>query len=326
MELLRPPDAMLRRGIKDWPKIVLVGDKEKPPIGMPYIRATKNDYVLTFRLLMPTLKEKHPYIEWNEVFYELTGRKYRTVKIDYTPPEKDYGNNQYGEGRPDLVEEKTLEELSRDVGSYVDMDILLEMQMIPKLFGDLAEVIKVNVTNEYKWMDGYNKKLGICSGYLEPQARKKSLVILDISRSIPDGLMTGMLTLIKTITDITHADLIITGAISKFYTNSQVMSLDIRKERHDIGRSNESSYFRRILKNNNMDYATVISFGDSDCPGPIELDYPIHTEQLYDFFIGYKDGYGTHYTEGTGYARWVTENCKNVKVIRNYEWAKLFRK
>lgn len=326
MELLRPPKAMLKRGLTDWPKIVLVGENEQPPLGMPYIRATKQDYVLTFRVLLPTLEEKYPYINWNEVFYGMTGRKYRPIKIDYTPPKLDQGNNTYYDAQPWLVEEKTLEELSRDVGSHVDMDILLEMQMIPKLFGDLAEVVKVNVTNEYRWIDGFNKKLGICSGHLQPQARKRSLVILDISRSIPDGLCTGMLTLIKTITDITHADLIITGAISKFYTNDEVRRMDIRKERHEIGRSNESEMFRKILDTHNMDYATVISFGDSDNPGPIVLNQPIHTEQLYDFFVGFSDTYGCNYKYGTGYARWVTTNSKNVKVVRNHEWAKLFKR
>ena len=325
MELLRPPKAMLKRGLSNWPKIVLVGEDETPPMGMPYIRATKQDYVLTFRLLLPTLEDKYPYIKWDEVFYELTGRRFSPIRVNYTPPKEDMGNLSYGKAQPWVRENKTLEELSRDVGSHVDMDLLVEMRMIPKLFGDLADVVKVNVTNEYQWMDGYNKKLGICSGYLKPQARKRSLVILDISRSIPDGLCVGMLTLIKTITDITHADLIITGSISKFYTNADVRKLDIRKVREEIGRSNEADMFKEILNTRNMDYATVISFGDSDNPGDIRLEQPIHTEQLYDFFVGERDRYGSSYKCGTGYARWVTSNCKDVKVVCNYSWAKLFR-
>jgi len=104
------------------------------------------------------------------------------------------------------------------------------------------------------------------------------------------------------------------------------IKMDIKKEREEIPRSNESRYFRRILKKNNMDYDVVISFGDSDNPGPISLEQKINTKHLYDFFIGEYDVYGCKYTSGTGYARWVTKNCPSAEVHRCYDWAKLFKK
>lgn len=325
MRMLETPFELSRRGVT-WPKIVLVGPREKPPEGIPYLRwDDDSDKILIFRLMLPTLEKKFGFFKWRSIYAEMVGKEYTPVKLNYDPPKEDHGNNSYYESDEGTCD-KTLEELAMDTGSSVDMDLLLKMKLVPKFFGELADIIKVNLTNSYQWTDGYNKKLGICCGYLEEKPRKRSLVILDISSSIPDGLSAGMMTLIKTITDITNADLILTGEISRFYTNEEVLKMDIKKERKEIPRSNESTYFRRILKKNNMDYDVVISFGDSDNPGWINLEQKINTKHLYDFFIGEYDVYGCKYTNGTGYARWVTDNCPSVEVHRCYDWAKLFKK
>lgn len=325
MRMLETPFELSCKGVS-WPKIVLVGPREKAPEGIPYLKWDEDsDNLLIFRLMLPMLEKKFRFFKWREVFADLTGEKYTPVKLSYNPPAEDRGNNSYSESAEGVCD-KTLEELAMDTGSSVDMDLLLKMRLVPKFFGELADVIKVNLTNSYQWTDGYNKKLGICCGYLEERPRKRSLVILDISASIPDGLSAGMMTLIKTITDITNADLILTGGISKFYTNEEVLKMDIDYERRSIPRSNESSFFRKILKTHDMNYDVVISFGDSDNPGDIKLDQRINTKHLYDFFIGKQDVYGTSYINGTGYARWVTANKPIVQVHRCYDWARLFRK
>lgn len=324
MRMLETPFELSCKGVS-WPKIVLVGPRERPPEGIPYLRWDEGlDNLLIFRLMIPMLEKKFGFFRWRVVFADLTGEKYEPVKLSYKVPNEDRGNNSYDESVEGICD-KTLTELAMDTGSSVDMDLLLKMKLVPKFFGELADIIKVNLTNSYQWTDGYNKKLGICCGYLEERPMKRSLVILDISSSIPDGLSAGMMTLIKTITDITNADLILTGGISKFYTNEEVLKMDIEDERRSIPRSNESFCFRKILKEQNMDYDVVISFGDSDNPGVIRLDQKINTKHLYDFFIGKWDVYGTSYIEGTGYARWVTENKPNVQIHRCYDWARLFR-
>lgn len=324
MRMLETPFELSCKGVS-WPKIVLVGPRERPPEGIPYLRWDESsDKLLVFRLMLPMLEKKFTFFRWREVFTDLTGEKYTPVKLSYKIPDEDVGNNSYDKSTEGICD-KTLKELAMDTGSSVDMDLLLKMKLVPKFFGELADVIKVNLTNSYQWTDGYNKKLGICCGYLEERPRKRSLVILDISASIPDGLSAGMMTLIKTITDITSADLILTGGISKFYTNEEVLKMDIDEERRSIPRSNESTCFRKILKTHNMDYDVVISFGDSDNPGTIKLDKKINTKHLYDFFIGKWDVYGSSYMNGTGYARWVTENKPNVQIHRCYDWARLFR-
>ena len=338
MEILRMPSALENKGITGWPKIVLVGANEPAPTnGLPFIRATRQDYVLTFRVLMPALMLKYPRFNWDNIFYELTGRKYIPVKTEICIPNSPTVSD-LGYAPNNISEEtKTLEELASNMSSHVDLNILRELHMIPAFFEDIAEAIKVNITNSYQWHDGYNKKTRMCTGYLEEQQRKKSLVILDISSSIPDGLSASMMVLIQTITEVTHADLIITGGSSYFYTNEEVRTMDIHKERKRIPRSNESEMFLEILDTHDMNYEVVIAFGDSDAPLRFrdysklltkekKVDSAKHVKKLYSFFIGERDTYGNHYSTVAGYARWVLESSPNVEVIHNYKWAHLFHK
>ena len=227
--------------------------------------------------------------------------------------------------------EVSIEQLAGEDATYVDLDMLATLKMLPVFMTDIREAITVNVTNNFAWTDGYDKKRGICSGYMTEAPRAKQLVILDISGSIPDGVSAGMLTLIKTITDITHADLIITSGRSEFYTNEQVRHLDIRDIRRRFDYGNESAMFREILATHDMDYDVVITFGDSDNPGhfggnglPIELKQTIHTKKWYSFFCMEHDTYGNHWKHGCGYGRWVKENCPTVDVIHNTDWARFF--
>lgn len=339
MEILRMPRAMENRGITGWPKIVLVGKNEPAPTnGLPFIRATKQDFVLTFRVMVPLLIENHPQFNWEEVFYELTGRKYKPVQIyqDWSDKRDDdgIGSSYWGAGGESEV---SLLELAADTGSQVDLNMLLDMKMIPAFFSDIAEAISVNVTNNFAWEDGYNKKLGICSGYMTEAQRKKSLVILDVSSSIPEAVTAGMMTLIQTITEVTHADLIITGSQSHFYANDEVRVMDIHAEHKKAGRSNEGRMFRKILAENDMNYEVVIAFGDSDHPGNWDLGYGSNTpvcepgtgldiKKLYSFFVNEYDRYGNSARHIAGYGRWVKEACPGVEVITNTSWTKLFNR
>jgi hypothetical protein len=220
----------------------------------------------------------------------------------------------------------SLEDLASDEATYVDMDILCELTMVPAFMTDIRDAITVNVTNNYAWQDGYNKKTGVCAGYLTEQPRSRSLVILDISSSIPDGVSAGMMTLIKTITEITNADLILTAGQSYFYARDEVKAMDIHRERARIARSNESMMFREILRSHDMDYENVITFGDSDNPGEIRLEQKIHTKRWYSFYTMACDTYGHSYECGCGYGRWVSENNHAVLVIHNTDWARFFTK
>ena len=327
MELIQLPKQMRNRGFTGWPQVYRVGKGEElPPPGIAYIIAEQVDFALIFRLMVPTLQKQHGYFDWQQVYKSLTKQEYYPQRV-YTQVVMTPGGEGASYFESDLREEEvTLEQLASDDATYVDMDMLSEMAMIPTFMTDIREAIRINVTNSYQWTDGYNKKTGVCSGYLTAQPKARSLVILDISSSIPDGVSAGMMTLIKTITDIVNADLILTGGQSYFYTLEEVRALDIHAERKRISRANESAMFREILDTHDMDYENVITFGDSDNPGCIELDQRINTKRWYSFYTMETDSYGESYHKGAGYGRWVEENQPTVQVIHNTDWARFFTK
>lgn len=329
MELIELPGEMRNRGFQGWPSVYRVSSQEEPPPpGIPYIRAEKTDFPLVFRLMVPKLMVQHPYLNWSEVYRSLTGKKYSPLRVYRQRTEGeglDIDGSVYGASSTG-TEMVSLEELAADDASYVDLDMLSKMSMIPTFIEDIREAIRINVTDNYQWTDGYNKKTGVCSGYLVEQPKARSLVILDVSYSIPDGVSAGMLTLIKTISEIVHADVIITGGKSFFYTCEEVRNIDIHEERRRIPRANEMVMFLDILQSHNMDYENVIAFGDSDWPGTLLLNQKINTKRFYSFFVSSIDQYGISYKSGAGYGRWVIENNPNVEVIHNTDWAKFFTK
>lgn len=326
MQLIELPKLLQNKGFKGWPEVYQVGkDEPRPPVGISYIVAEEIDMPLIFRLFIPLLMKQHPYFDWIAVYEYLTGKLYYEQRIYFNLLNNgtglSYGNSQLNE------EMMTLFELSADQDSYINLDVLETLGMIPTFMTDIRLAITANITNSFMWTDGYNKKLGICSGYLTEQPMDKSLIILDISKSIPDGVSSGMMALIKTMSDIVNADLILTGGTSYFYTRDEVRTMDIHKERKGIPRSNESDMFRAILMTHDMNYKNVITFGDSDNPGwEIYLPKKVNIERWYSFFTGTQDTYGNNYIAGVGYGRWVLENVPNVQVIHNTEWSKFFTK
>lgn len=325
MELIELPKQMRNRGFTGWPAIYRVGrNDEDPPVGISYIIAERVDFALVFRLMIPTLEKQHEYFDWPRIYTELTGENYREQRVYHQLEISGTGTSHHSSstGR----ERVTLEQLAADNATYVDLDMLADLGMIPTFMTDIRDAITVNVTNSYQWNDGYDKKRGVCSGFLTEMPKARSLVILDISSSIPDGVSAGMMTLIKTITNIVNADLILTGGRSYFYTCEEVRNMDIKEERARIPRNNESCMFHEILRSNDMNYENVITFGDSDNPGTIELEQSLDIKRWYSFFTMERDTYGAEAKTGAGYGRWVKENCPTVQVIHNTSWAKFFKR
>ena len=332
MHVLQTPDAMLKRGIK-LPKIMVINPKEKNvPIGMPYIRAYdgETDTFLVYRIILPWLMKSYSQYNWENIYEEITGYKYHMHQIYFCaePKPDDFTGHVYSQ---DIVqpetETMTIEEMMEDL-SYVDLDIIMEMHLMPTFMSDISEAIRKNVTNSWMWCDGYNKKNGLCTGYLYQPPESKTLIIIDLSWSIPEGVSVGLIGLINTMVDITNADLILTGGRSKFFTNDEAMTLKPEWVRANIPRANESKEFVRILTSNDMNYETVISFGDSDTPTICEQELQeISTgsvKKLYDFFVGERDRYGCSCKHGTGYARWVNKLNPHCKIDRRTDWAKMF--
>lgn len=327
MELIQLPKAMRNRGFTGWPQVYRVSENEPtPPVGIPYIIAEEADFALVFRIMVPTLMKQHPYFDWLEVYKAIAGEPYVEQRVYFTPEPTDSTGHLY-HTTTEGTESATLYDLAADNATYVDLDMLSELGMIPSFIQDIHDAIKINVTNSYMWNDGYNKKTGICSGYLTEQPRPRNLIILDISYSIPDGVSAGMMTLIKTITDVANADLILTGGKSFFYTYDEVRNMDIHAERERIPRSNESPMFKKILQTHDMNYENIITFGDSDAPFMgNDMDLKINTKRWYSFFVKDRDGYGASHQHGVGYGRWIKQASPGVQVIHHTKWAKFFKK
>lgn len=332
VERIELPTALKNRAFTGWPELYLVSASDTPPPpGVPFIRGESIDQPLIFRLLIPILMKKHGYFDWLEIYHALTGTTYVPERF-WVIPESDDGSTGHTYYESDFSEIDTpFEELAASDKTYVDIDMLADLKMLPVFMDDIREAISVNVTNNYAWTDGYNKKLGICVGSLTEQPQARNLVILDISGSIPDGVSTGMLTLIRTISDITNADLIITGGTSKFYTNEEAKQLDIRRVRRECSYANEGKMFNEILRTRDMNYRNIICFGDSDNPESYEKDIrdlstKLKIENIYSFFCMEQDRYNHSYRTGAGYCRWAIRACPDATVHHHTDWARYFTK
>jgi hypothetical protein len=332
MELIQLPRAMRNRGFSGWPEVYAVSkDEPNPPLGVSYVIAEAVDFALLFRLMVPTLEKQHGYFNWPEIYESITHIPYRPLRVfQQVDNGSDGTGTTYTDGGPSTCE-VSLDEQAREQATYVDLDMLTELAMVPAFMTNIRDAITVNVTNGFVWQDGYNKKTGICSGSLIERPLPRSLVILDISGSIPDGVSAGMLTLIKTITDVVSADLIVTGGSSYFYTLEEARHLDIREVRRKISFGNEAVMFYQILETHDMDYQNVITFGDSDHPGKYGgeeifiLKQKLAIERWYSFFCTPIDTYGCPSIKGAGYGRWVQQNCPTAIRIDNTDWAKYFK-
>ena len=331
LKILKAPEALVTRGLaKAWPKLVLVSGNSKPPTdGTPFIMVrNEEDESLAIRLILPMLIKKMPFFNWREVYKNVFHREYSPIRICFAEEVKGRTGSTYGApSEPDIdVTETTLEELMDSDNTWIDMDIVHELGIMPKFCEDIYEAIRSDITNSFIWNDGYNKKTGLCVGSLEYNKLPRTLIIIDVSGSMPNGISGGLLAMVGTMSSITNADIIITGSKSVFIKNEDAVNADPRKLRREIGRSNESHEFIKIFETHDMGYDNVISFGDSDNPGCEWIDdIPgVNPKILYDFFVSRTDTYGVSSKQGTGYARWCKRANPGLTVKTYDNWAHCF--
>lgn len=336
MRVLKQPAVLAHKGIK-WPKIMVLENREKPPIGMPYIRACSDeeDDLLIYRLLIPMLCKKYSQYNWKAMYRNIANKNFHNLPVQYWDPENGLGeltnlftnDGNITNGRC----RETLLELASDLTTSVNLDVIMAMKLMPTWMEDIADAVRINVTNSFAWTDGYNKKTGICSGYLTRAKDKRVLMIVDISSSIPEGVSAGLLTLMTTMVDITKADLIVTGGKSYFWEHQDAINLDKNEVRAMIPRSNESYMFNEILNTIDLDYDIVICFGDSDTPHINEdveerLKNAPKIKKLMSYFIGNYDRYGGSHKAGAGYSRWIKDiNNPNVQIEHYTDWVEVFK-
>lgn len=198
-----------------------------------------------------------------------------------------------------------LEEYVGDMSSYVNIEILQRLRLMPAFIGDILDCVKLNMGTGMYWSEGYNKKRSLPVGRYGSNGQLPNLVILDISYSIPRGISATMISLIDTLRTQLSADLIITAKRSGFYP----MGAELPKPQ-DIRRQfpcgNESSDFCNILTTHirGRHYGHVFSFGDDDTPaydrfktgGWLNLEGTV-VEHVHHYHTWKKNG-------KTGYAKW----------------------
>lgn len=214
-----------------------------------------------------------------------------------------------------------------DLSSYVDIDALQKLGLLPKFVGDIADCIKRNLNQNYSWTEGYTKKLGYPLGKFNCKQELPNLLIIDVSHSIPDGIAATMLTLADTLREQLNADLIITSMRSGYYP-AGCMFPKPQTLRDYYGRSNESIEFRTILEKYiaGREWGYVISFGDSDNPGSVlETNYR-RALSMANTKIHCIMHYHTTTRAQTGYARWAKEVCPDADEQFDTSWCRVIKK
>lgn len=315
--------------------------------GIPYIVWQRSEEDLIKIILRPILEKIFPYIDWDRVLGKkrrfktqimmvdpekrMSASLDRTIEksfeesseesaplFDMSSVTKDGEHTEIADiandvrtfdcqGKKNNVKMLSLEEYVSDVSSNINIEVIQKLGMLPSFIGNIVDCIKTNMSNAMRWNEGYTKKLGVPLGNFQSHYGLKNLIILDVSGSIPRGISATMISLIETLRNQCHADLIITAGCSRFYPYGSDLP-DPQDIRDLFGYMNESYEFFDILENHifGHEYGHVISFGDNDAP-----NYEIlHKRKASNTKVHEVHHYHTIWNNTeTGYARWVDMIC-----------------
>jgi hypothetical protein len=303
------------------PEVYIVTPQEakQMPLGVPYIIAEEQNrkYIeqVVITLLLPKLMKKFPFINWEKLYEQKYGQR---LHLAFT--QNMFNDFDESDTTSQVVD---MREHIKDMSASVNLDMLMKLRFLPTFVSDIIDSIKINITNEYTYEDGYNKKKAICSGNLIKNTSLPNLIILDISGSIPRNISATMLWLIKTISDNVSADLILTSGISEYYTQNEVMQLDIEDIRERFNDANESEMFIKILQNiPHREYGNVFSFGDNDSPDIDKIK--LIREEIQDIKIHRVYNYHTRRRDTlTGYILWIELLNSYPEVEYNSKWCEI---
>lgn len=255
--------------------------------GLPYVRWSAGAKDLLVQVLRPILEKKFPYIKWDEI---LGRRKNISTTIVHVPGGEDCHSSGLGSDglpladiatsersftgstEPGNQEMLSISEYLDDAASYVNIESLQQLELLPSFLGDIVDNIKKNLVAPLHWREGWNKKKRCCLGDYHGEHQLPNLIIIDVSASIPRGISATMLTLADTLRSQVQADIIITGGISLYFPyGKELPSPDEMRSR--VSLCNERKCFCNIVaKQLRKQYAHIISFGDEDNPGDIATD------------------------------------------------------
>jgi len=237
-----------------------------------------------------------------------------------------------GGGEMVVTHKLDLQNYVGDLSSYVDVEVLQRLRLMPAFIGDILDCIRTNVGSGLQWREGYNKRLGLTVGRFDAARQLPNLIILDVSGSIPRGISATMIALIDTLRTQLSADLIITSTHSRFYPMGSELP-EPQRIRDMFGFGNEAKEFFGILGREvrGRHYGHVFSFGDNDTPDYF-TDFGCRQPSLEGTVVEHVHHYHTGMWLGpdnrqgkTGYAKWCHMLAR--KPLEDYDqtWCKVIR-
>lgn len=343
--------------------------------GLPFVKTGMPDDRIVRIILFRTVRRMFPKINWSKVLgvnetttlsvtvpggkpsivqkfddKEVEEFEEREFEDDSFSPYKPPSDNRQPEGWREHAWDGTLEpdgsyrvdikDYVGDLGSTVNVEQLQSLGMLPKFMDDVASTIRANIEDMMSWRMGYTKKLDECLGVYDSGYAAPNLIILDVSSSIPNGIVATMTGLIDTLREQANAELIVTSARSYYWGLDDELP-DPQAIIDKVGRNNESEMFWRIIRDRiaGRHFGTVISFGDDDSPyyaWGYNADNADLKEQVSDrsiatgtrvdrvmhFHVPRRRSWQGNGRE-TGYARWVKEICPDVEEVFDESWAEV---
>jgi hypothetical protein len=296
----------------ELPVIYLVTTKEdfdQLPKGLPYIIGNELELpfirtFLEFQVIYRSCLKTGLSIKWLDCL----------SRLGYKSNLKQYRLSSGGEftgGNAESSAEIPIDRFIEDQ-YLVNFDRLTELKVLPTWLDDLRASIETNIIDEVIFDPcAFNKQLGVNVGAAAMKHNKKNLLILDVSGSMPDGVVKTLTNLAKLMSKKFFADLIITGGQTYFVPYEKVQDESIVDLAKKAGRNNEGVMYRAIVKEH-RDYGTIISFGDGDNPGSFDKST---NEEICNFKC--ETLYNLHTSndsEITGYSRWMKPTLKTEMV------------
>lgn len=291
----------------ELPTIFLVENEEDfatLPKGLPFIVGRKEelDFItvfLEFQVLYKSCIKTGLSINWLDCLKRLGFNNLRKYELNSGGTFPGAGS----EGKGNLTLEAFVEDQY-----LVNFDKLAELKVLPVWLNDLRASIETNIINEVMFdPTAFNKQLGLNVGSAGLKVNKKNLLILDVSASMPDGVVKTITNLAKLMSKRFYADVIVTGGQSYFVDYEEVQKVSIVDMAAKAGRSNEGEMYKKIMLMS-KDYGTVISFGDDDNPGR-EIPTNFKIENLYSLHTN-----GNRSSRVTGYACCLKPSNKTIIV------------
>lgn len=309
-------------------------DLKELPLGMPFIRASIRDYdkcvqMLEWEVLWQSAIASGLKFNWEKILKD-NGFKTWKYGIAFSDEGDLYAEGDLSQGDIENEFEGTsidCSEFINDISYKVDIDVLKDLKLLPVWYNDIESAVRENIENTMIFNPTlYTKKLGMPLGNFEHNPIQKSVIIIDISNSIPRSISSTCLTISKTLSEQFYADILITGLKSTLYEYGTLDNITTEEMFEENGGGNEQVYFRKLLEQPRK-YSTAIVFGDNHQPGSrwgngsIDISEKQGKEEICKWEVNKIISFHTTSEKAiAGYGRWFDVKKENITHIK--DWVK----